>query len=403
MQNSKHITAADIPSYAKLGLESVTGVVDLVEAMHATIARRASPFNTHSHNRTSGITGLVYRTIRAVPTMMADGIDGILPVFDSLTNDGVSSREREIVIAALNGVLGDRLEKTNNPLAIQMGFKCEGQRLRLQRQAIALAVPRPRRKILLLIHGLCMNDLQWQRGGHSHGTALAAELGYSEVHVHYNSGRHVSQNGRELACHIEALLSEWPVPVDELMIVAHSMGGLLSRSALHYAELADHHWPQRLRKLVFLGTPHHGAPLERGGNWLDAIIDFSPYTAPFSRLGKVRSAGITDLRYGNLVDEDWNAADRFERGGDQRQPLPLPKGVQYYALAATRTAQAGVLANKLVGDGLVPIDSALGQHPDPDFCLTIADEQKAVLYEMNHFDLLARPEIFTQLQTWLAN
>lgn len=400
MQNSKHISPVDIPGYARLGLDSFTGTVDLVEAMHATIARRASPFNSHSDHRTAGISGLVYRTIRAVPDVMASAIDSVLPMFHAFTDDSPSSRERENVLAALNGVLGDRLEQTKNPLALPMSLRIDGQRLPLQ--SLTAAVPRPSHKILLLIHGLCMNDLQWTRDNHSHGAELASKLGYTEVHAHYNSGRHISHNGRELADRIEELLLQWPVAVEELVIVGHSMGGLLSRSALHYATVAKHSWPKNLRKLIFLGTPHHGAPLERGGSWLDAIIDFSPYTAPFTRLSKVRSAGITDLRYGNLLDEDWGATSRFERSGDRRQPLLLAEGVEYYALAATRTEQAGILANKLVGDGLVPIESALGQHADADLCLAIGEDNKAVLYGMNHFDLLSRPEVFVQLRSWLA-
>lgn len=402
MKNSTHINTTDLPGYARLGLDSFTGIVDLVEAMHATIARRASPINLSSGDRTSGITGLVYRAIRALPNALSGGIDRVLPALNVLMDENTSSREREIVHAALNGVLGDHLEQTNNPLAIPMSFRVSGQRLPLQKQVLAAAIPKPGRKILLLVHGLCMSDLQWTRDGHSHGAALAAQLGYTEVHLHYNSGRHISHNGKELADRIEALLAQWPDAVEELVIVAHSMGGLLSHSALHYAAAANHRWPQSLRKLIFLGTPHHGAPLERGGSWLDAMIDFSPYTAPFSRLSKVRSAGITDLRYGNLLDEDWNMTDRFERSGDLRQPVPLPEGVEYYALAATRTEQAGVLANKVVGDGLVPTESALGQHSDPEFCLAIAQENKAVVYEMNHFDLLSRPEVFGQLRAWLA-
>jgi hypothetical protein len=53
---------------------------------------------------------------------------------------------------------------------------------------------------------------------------------------------------------------------------------------------------------------------------VDLILGVSAYTAPLARLGKIRSAGITDLRYGNLVDEDWAGRDRFAGGGDRRNP-----------------------------------------------------------------------------------
>lgn len=123
------------------------------------------------------------------------------------------------------------------------------------------------------------------------------------------SGLHIPTNGREFADLLEALITCWPVPVEELAIIGHSMGGLLARSAWHYGNAAGHDWSRHLNKLVFLGTPHHGAPLERGGNWVDIVLGASPYTAPFARLGRIRSAGITDLRHGYLLDEDWEGRE----------------------------------------------------------------------------------------------
>ena len=105
---------------------------------------------------------------------------------------------------------------------------------------------------------------------------LADQLGYTAVHLHYNSGRHISINGREFAKQLETLLREWPVPVEELTILGHSLGGLLARSACHYGAQAGHGWLQSLKNIVFLGTPHHGAPLERGGNWLQVSVARSP-------------------------------------------------------------------------------------------------------------------------------
>ena len=179
-----------------------------------------------------------------------------------------------------------------------------------------------------------MNDRQWRRKEHDHGAALAADAGFTPVYLHYNSGLHVSINGRAFAGQLEALLGAWPVPVDELVILGHSMGGLLARSACYYGELAGHAWPRHLRKIVFLGTPHHGTAFERGGNWVTVALGVSRYTAAFARLGKIRSAGITDLRYGSLLDEDWEDRDRFARDRDTRRILPLSEGVQCYAIAA---------------------------------------------------------------------
>ena len=86
----------------------------------------------------------------------------------------------------------------------------------------------------------------------------------------------------------------------------------------------------------------------------------------------MRSAGITDLRHGHVLDEDWVGRDRFARSGDRRQPLPLPAGVRCFALAASLGAQGGTIKEKLLGDGLVPLDSALGRHADPARALAFA-------------------------------
>ena len=267
-------------------------------------------------------------------------------------------------MAALNGVLGDYLVASENPLAIPMSLRRYGRSLALETQALAAAIPQGGGKLAVLVHGLCLNDLQWNREGHDHGAVLARELGYTPLYLHYNSGLHTSTNGRALSGLLEALLEQWPHRVEELVIIAHSMGGLVARSACHYAAAAGHDWPRLLRKLAFLGTPHQGAPLERGGNWIDVILGATPYAAPFARLGKLRSAGITDLRHGNVLDEHWEGRDRFARARDDRQSVPLPDGVRSYAIAATTGKKAGDIRGRVLGDGLVPVSSALGLNED---------------------------------------
>ena len=254
--------------------------------------------------------------------------------------------------------------------------------------ALAAAIPHPSRKLVVLVHGLCMSDRQWTRKGHNHGTALARDLGYTAVHLHYNSGLHISTNGRAFANLIEDLLNQWPAPLEEFAIVAHSLGGLVSRSAYHYGTAAGHRWPRRLGRLIFLGTPHHGAPLERVGNWVDAALQLSPYTSPLARLGKIRSAGITDLRYGNLLDEDWEGRDRFEPSAGPPRPVPLPPNVRCYAIAATE-------------DGIVPVNSALGRHHDPGRSLPF---QNPAMGRLWHEPLgpAQQPAVYRQLARWLA-
>jgi pimeloyl-ACP methyl ester carboxylesterase len=259
---------------------------------------------------------------------------------------------------------------------------------------------------LLLIHGLCMNDLQW-RAEHEgqtvdHGEELASTLGYTPISLRYNSGLHISHNGRELSAHLEQLVARWPTAVEDLTVVAHSMGGLLLRSAVHAARQEGLDWPDRLRNVVFLGTPHHGAPLERAGNWVDVLLSSTRYTRPFAKLGRLRSAGITDLRYGYLVDEDWQGRDRFEPTADHRQIVPLPEGVACYAVAATRAAERSPLADRLIGDGLVPLSSALGRHEEERRTLGFAETSQWCIHHTNHFELLSSPAVTRQLVQWLT-
>ncbi|HVK99779.1 MAG TPA: hypothetical protein VM553_08205, partial [Dongiaceae bacterium] len=301
------------------------------------------------------------------------------------------------------------------PLAIPMRLRHRGHALTLEAQALAASFPQPGSKVLVLVHGLCMNDLQWNQLATEHHTQQPdkpfntpitqsdhyARLGYLPVRLHYNSGRHISTNGREFSTLMDALIRNWPVPVEELVIVASSMGGLVARSACHYGAIAGHRWLPHLRKLVFLGTPHHGAPLERGGNWVDTTLGASRYTAPLARFGKIRSAGITDLRYGNLLDEDWQGHDRFERG-DHRKPVPLPVGVQCYAIAATASRQPRDLGDRLRGDGLVPVDSALGRHQEPARNLAIPPARQWIGYGINHLKILTQPAVQEQVWRWLV-
>ena len=352
---------------SKLGFDAIEQLTDIVEAMHANIAAGSMPVGRGTDGRTRGLTGFVYKSIRFVNAGARTALDRGLGLFPA-----PAQPESDSALAVLNGVLGDHLAATENPLAIRMQL----------RRAESAAGDR----VLLLVHGLCMSDRQWTRNGHDHGEALARELGMAPAYLLYNSGRHVSENGRELAELLEAELSALDV---ELTILAHSMGGLVARSACHYAAEAGHSWPARLARLVFLGTPHHGAPLERGGSWLDVVLGVSPYTSPIGRLGMLRSAGITDLRYGNVREEAWRARDRFARHGDRRIAMPLPAGVECHALAGAR-------------DLLVPVDSALGRHAEPGRTLAFPEAQRWVGDGLGHLQLLDDAQVYERLRALMA-
>lgn len=381
---SAHVRGSDVRGLLRLANDATLGLTELVEAMHHTILRAPGVLGKSPRGRTNGITGLVYRSVRGVTRGVGTGVDVLLGVLAPLLAEKPSSQEREAVLAALNGVLGDYLVASGNPLAIPMCFRTAGAPLATNRATLAAALPDPGRKVVVLVHGLCMNDLQWNREGHDHGAALARDLGYTPIYLHYNTGRHIAANGSDFAALMETLVRAWPQPLEQLAVVGHSMGGLVARSACHHGALSGHEWPGLLQDLVFLGTPHFGAPAERAGAKADFLLGISPYGAPFARLGKIRSAGIKDLRHGNPGNRP-----------------PLPDGVRCYAIAASRQ-QRPSSGPRIRGDGLVPVNSALGHHRDVSQSLALPDDHRWVGYGMGHFDLLSRQEVYDRIRGWLA-
>lgn len=388
----------DILSAGRLSVDAATGIIDIVESLHHSIHSVGGLLGDANQTRTSGVTGMVYRGIREISRLIGSVIDHQLDRRSITLEDADSTEQREAVLSVLNGILGDRLVAKNNPLAIPMQLRFAGKAL--NELSLKKLIEDSNGRIALMVHGLCMNDLQWHRQGHDHGEVLARELGFTPIYLHYNSGRHIYQNGQDLSVLLDNLLAQSSKAI-ELNIIAHSMGGLVSRSAYHYATRANLSWPAHLKKLVFLGSPHHGAPLEKGGSWVDSLLKTSPYSAPFAGLTQVRSSGITDLRYGHLLEEDRHRKDGFSRLGDQRSPVPLPDDVQCYALATCLNDKADTLGDELIGDGLVTVNSALGRHKLKELQLDFKPAHQWVGRNINHMEQLSHPEVYKVIKAWL--
>jgi hypothetical protein len=393
-------SSEDLRGLSRLGFTAAVGLTDLVEQMHHTILRAPLPLGAPIEGPARGLTGFVYRCIRGVMRAAGGGVDAALSLLGG-SSPPDSSRARDVALAVLNGVVGDHLQETNNPLALEMQLRRDGRALPLDRASLARDLPQATGRLLVLVHGLCMSDWQWTRDGHDHGAALGDDHGFTPIYLFYNSGRHISENGRGLAELLERLVASWPVAIEDFVILGHSMGGLLARSALRHGGEHGHEWPRRLRKLVFLGTPHHGAPLEKIGSWVDLAVGKTPYTAAFRRLGKIRSAGVTDLRDGALTDADWRGRDRFARRSDPPSAVPLPPGLACYAVAGS-LAMDGGLRDSTLGDGLVPVASALGHSDDPARTLDIPPDRKAILRGVGHLDLLGSQAAYEKIRDWLA-
>ena len=382
------LDGSDLRGANGLLVDAVTGTTDLVEAVHASILgwpRRLlglSPPPT-----TGGIPALAYGAVRGIARVAGNGLDRVLRGLPTRSGQADRIPQREALIAALNGVLGDHLVATANPLALTATLRMNGRALVPDRDALAVAHPEAGPRLLVLVHGLCMNDLQWQQGRHHHGDQLAEALGFEVVHLHYNSGLPIADNGRALSALLQQLVDAWPVPVARIALLAHSMGGLVSRAAIATAQADGSRWLETLDTLVSLGTPHLGAPLERAGDLLQRVLGISAHSAPFTALGSLRSAGIQDLRHGSL---------------HVRHP-PLPAGVRAFAVAAsTQRSRSHASARRLHGDGLVPVASAFGEHQDPARYLAIPVHHRLLVHRTGHLGLLASAQVSRQLRDWLA-
>jgi pimeloyl-ACP methyl ester carboxylesterase len=383
MADRNHID--DLRGATRLAVEATKGVAELVEAVHQ---KAAGPFAIFSKP--------AYASVRGVASLVGAALDRALGPLAALAGESASGQHTEPLRAALNGVLGDYLEATGNPLAIALAIRRECRALPLERDALARALPHATGRLLVFLHGSSMCDLAWRK--QPDYAAALERRGHCAVFVHYNSGLHIPTNGRAVSALLEQAAEAWPLPLEEIALVGHSMGGLVARSACHAASLAGHRWLGRLRNLVCLGSPHHGASLERFGNLFGAALGISGYSAPFQRLARLRSAGVTDLRFGNVREEDVGEGDRFAVGGDPRLPLPLPAGVRCFAVAGTLS---GAIGGSL-GDGLVSLESALGRHPDPARALAFPPEHCLIAPQTAHLDLLCNAEVCAALERWLS-
>ncbi len=331
-----HRNADDLREAARLVVHATAGVTDVVESMHLRIASGPAVFGRPLALPARLITAIAYGNVRLVTLLVGELADRLLGQLAPLLGESTQGPEREAIVSALNGVIGDWLARTHSPLAIDMELRRAG------------TGP----KAVVLVHGSAMSDRQWLRREHDHGAQLARDDGWVPVYVRYNSGLPIAENGRLLARLLDDLAD-----VQDIALLGHSMGGLVARSACHAAEADRRPWRTRLRSLVTLGSPHLGAPLERAGNLFEILLPISSYSAPLARLGKIRSAGITDLRFG--LD------------------LPLPVGIGCHAIAAEN-------------DRLVPVVSAHGSFPMANCSIAPGVSHLDLLCCSNTYEIIRR-------------
>ncbi|MGZ6126481.1 MAG: esterase/lipase family protein [Myxococcales bacterium] len=294
----------------------------------------------------------------------------------------------EASLAILNGYLGDYLARTGNGLATEMTFVTKvrgGSRVRLERLSLERAYPAASPRVAVLLHGLMCTESIWEmRDGSDYGALLARDLGMTPIYARYNTGLPVAENGANLCRALDALVADYPLPIEEVIPIGHSMGGLVIRSAAHVASLQRSRWLPLVRRAIYVGTPHLGAPLERVGRAVTKLLRAlpDPYTRLIADIGDLRSAGIKDLGDGLR---------------DPRHPIPLLPGIRHYLIAGSLSDDPRIAA--LFGDALVPVPSATDGHVDPRREL-IPPGHVRLMTGLGHLTLAHHDDLYPSIRSW---
>jgi pimeloyl-ACP methyl ester carboxylesterase len=307
-------------------------------------------------------------------------------------------------IAVLDGLIGDALEEQQSALAEPMSVRVDGRVVEPEPDALAQAFPQATPRLVVFVHGLMGTELGWKWFGgpakESYGDRLVEDLAVTPVFIRYNTGRHISQNGRSLCELLEQVVGAWPVDVEQIALVGHSMGGLVSRSAAYCGVEDGAEWVRRVRHVVSLGTPHMGAPMAQAVHYATAGLCALPETRPLGDFLRRRSGGIRDLHQGSLVDEDWRDCDPDALRVAACREVPLLDGATHHFVAATVTRSAKHPLGRLVGDWLVLEPSASGRSRSRRIPFRVEDGMH--LGATNHIALLNHPAVYERLRQWLA-
>jgi len=397
----------EINAFGELAGDVAGGLATQIHQMHSGIAERvwravgpvATPVRI-AHDQFAG------RAYSAASGLSKRIVRGGAHALGAAQHAEAQSIERtaagRAIVGALNGMWGDTLARRNNGLALKTTLRSGGRDVVLTKAALRQAYPHATSRLAVFVHGLCETDDAWMLGGTEHvpyGFRLRAELGYTPLYVRYNTGLHISENGRELAKLLEHVTEAWPTKVHEVALIGHSMGGLVSRSACHYSDGAQ--WCSTVRHVFTLGSPHLGAPLEQAANAASHVLAKLPETrALLAGPLNLRSVGIKDLRYGYLVDECWldQDCDAFLKN-TSRDISFLPTATHYF-VCATLARDADALTGRIVGDLLVLKPSAWAHQRGQRVRFPI--EQYHHVGGINHFELLNHPAIYTQMRRWMA-
>lgn len=380
----------------------------MVRDPHMAIADRgftaAGPGGAPARAIHDGVAGALYGGVRIALEALPRGAGSAFARSTPEEAPALAQSPRgSLALAAPNAYVGDALVATGSELALAMTLRHRGADLPLDADGLAQALPEAGPRVAIFVHGLGETDASWrmradaQRPGY--GACLLRDLGHPPIELRYNTGLHISDNGRALAGLLEQLREAWPVAIEEIVIVGHSMGGLVARSACHYGQNEGHGWTSAVRHVFCLGSPHLGAPLEKGVNALGWALGRVPETRPLANVLNVRSAGIKDLRFGSCAEEDWCGCDPDELLTDRCHDVPLLPGARFYFVAATLSQRPGDPLGAILGDLPVRVPSASGTGRRRQIGFAIDDGHH--VGGLTHFDLLNHPAVYDQIRAWI--
>ncbi|HTS96164.1 MAG TPA: hypothetical protein VMI33_06050 [Streptosporangiaceae bacterium] len=400
------MTPAELRAASRLGGHVFAGLVTRIERVHQAIAGRAfapvGPAAVPVRLIHDSVARGAYLAVReaGVAAGTAGGAAGLF--LGAGAKPAGQRPAGNLALAALNAVAGDQLGPDLAPLAIAMAVRADGCDVGLTADQVADAFPDATPRMAVFVHGLAETENSWRRRpGQSapYGDRLRSEFGYTPVYVRYNTGRHISDNGHDLASLLERLMAAWPGPVDEILLAGHSMGGLIIRSACHYGREAPGAWTGRVRHVFYLGSPHLGAPLARAAGLAGWALGRVPETRPFATLA-AGPASVRDLRHGYVLDDDWAGCDQDCCLRDHRCDTPLLATANHYAISATVTADPASPLGAVVGDLLVQPASAHGRR-GPRQHIPFPVKLGRGLGGMHHFDLLNHPGVWEAMRSLL--
>jgi pimeloyl-ACP methyl ester carboxylesterase len=378
---------SEAQALVRLGVEEVASAPHGLKAFHLAIAQRAfdgvGPAARPVQFVHDAISGAVYGGLGHATRFGGRALEAAIGRrYTQLLSE---SPRGAAVIAIVNGLIGDTLEEERNELRQPMAIRIDGVPVGVD------AFAQPTSRVAVFLHGLMETEFSWGRAP-NYGSRLAEDAGWTPVYVRYNSGLRISQNGRSLAQLLERTVSGWPVEVEQIALIGHSMGGLVARSAAYRATEDRMRWVRQVTHVVSLGTPHRGAPLEEIVHVGSAALNALPETRPVARFLRRRSGGIRDLRRGSLVDEDWRDRDRDALRATACKEIPLLEGATHCFVSASLTRSPRNPLGRLIGDMLV-----LGSSAAP-----WREEQAFHLAGAGHFALLNHPAVYARLRDWLA-